>query len=178
VAKRKKATDFKEMGMRISASLMGNPKERLRRRLLMKKLLPSIMLKRTATGYRPWGGRGIGHSMPFGEKMVASFFPEAFHDFCVATGKSSKKDKVAHLYYLDFAWPDIKLDVELDGPYHWRESQRQKDAKRDEWLLAHGWTVFRISEASMTQDPTLERDNIRSTISRLRDIQATQFKDA
>lgn len=45
---------------------------------------------------------------------------------------------------LDFAWPEVRLNIEIDGGEHDLPSRRLKDAERDERLMRAGWTVFRI----------------------------------
>lgn len=49
-------------------------------------------------------------------------------------------------YFLDFAFIDLKLDVEVDGKFHYTQEQNIKhDKKRNEYLINKGWKVFRIS---------------------------------
>ena len=50
-------------------------------------------------------------------------------------------------YVLDFAFINIKLDVELDGRCHFNhgEERIQSDYKRDEYLINNGWNIYRIS---------------------------------
>ena len=50
-------------------------------------------------------------------------------------------------YVLDFAFINIKLDVELDGRCHFNNgvNRIQSDYKRDEYLLNNGWNIYRIS---------------------------------
>jgi very-short-patch-repair endonuclease len=44
-------------------------------------------------------------------------------------------------FFIDFACPYLRLGVELDGKqYH----NAEKDKKRDEWMAAQGWQVFRV----------------------------------
>ena len=46
-------------------------------------------------------------------------------------------------FFVDFANPRAKVAIECDGEaYH---QDKEKDAKRDATLRAHGWTVYRIS---------------------------------
>ncbi len=48
-------------------------------------------------------------------------------------------------YWIDFAFPDIKLAVECDGErWHSTKEQISKDKKRDKRLLDQGWIVFRF----------------------------------
>lgn len=48
------------------------------------------------------------------------------------------------LYIVDFYCDEVKLVLELDGGYHLEKGQKEKDAVRDEYLKAEGFTVLRI----------------------------------
>lgn len=49
-------------------------------------------------------------------------------------------------YFLDFAFLDYKIDVEIDGVQHIRnESNINHDKIRDKFLTDEGWSVYRIS---------------------------------
>lgn len=49
-------------------------------------------------------------------------------------------------YFLDFAFVDLKLDIEVDGKFHYTQEQNIKhDKKRNDYLINKGWKVFRIS---------------------------------
>ncbi len=47
-------------------------------------------------------------------------------------------------YFLDFYFPDIKLNLEIDGKQHLRKERRESDLIRDELLTKNGYHVFRI----------------------------------
>lgn len=49
------------------------------------------------------------------------------------------------LYYADIAIPSLKLIIEVDGGYHSTETQRIKDAKRDEDFKSIGYTTLRYT---------------------------------
>jgi very-short-patch-repair endonuclease len=51
-------------------------------------------------------------------------------------------------YTLDFAWPKLKIALEADGYVHRMKPQIARDRKRDAWLRANGWLVFRVSVES------------------------------
>ena len=56
-------------------------------------------------------------------------------------------------YFLDFAFLELKLDVELDGSQHFRnEKNMEFDRKRDEFMESNGWTVYRIAWMEITKD--------------------------
>ena len=56
------------------------------------------------------------------------------------------------IYRLDFAFPDIKLDVEIDGGTHEQEKVKQIDKRRDEYMQSQGWTVLRLSAKALKKD--------------------------
>lgn len=58
-------------------------------------------------------------------------------------------------YFLDFAFLELKLDVEIDGQQHNRTIEAiEHDKIRDEFLKQNGWIVFRIEWMKMKQDIT------------------------
>jgi very-short-patch-repair endonuclease len=53
-------------------------------------------------------------------------------------------------FRLDFALPDIKLAIELDGSHHRDPNQRVRDRRRDAELERNGWTVVRLEWEDVT----------------------------
>lgn len=49
-------------------------------------------------------------------------------------------------FRLDFAWPLIKVALEVDGWHHRSPEGSAHDAERDSWLRSEGWIVFRIDD--------------------------------
>ncbi len=57
-------------------------------------------------------------------------------------------------YLADAAFPDINLDVEVDGWWHYHNEQvQERDRIRDKTLRANGWTVLRISGSYVYNHP-------------------------
>jgi hypothetical protein len=55
---------------------------------------------------------------------------------------------------LDAAWPEARVDVELDGAaFHGSRAARERDLRRDTALAALGWVVLRFSYTRLTTDP-------------------------
>ena len=56
-------------------------------------------------------------------------------------------ENMTSAYSLDFAFINIKLDVELDGRCHFKNGNERinTDIKRDNYLLNSGWNIYRIS---------------------------------
>jgi very-short-patch-repair endonuclease len=55
-------------------------------------------------------------------------------------------------YRYDIAFPDIKLDVEIDGTRHNLPEVKKRDIKRDKFSKEQGWTVLRFPTARIIQD--------------------------
>jgi len=54
---------------------------------------------------------------------------------------------MGHHYSIDFAMPDIKLGIEVDGAlFHSTEEQIHSDQQRDEKLAQLGWTILRFTD--------------------------------
>jgi very-short-patch-repair endonuclease len=47
-------------------------------------------------------------------------------------------------YYVDFAFPDIRLAVEADGAAYHSEERKERDRRRDGFLRSRGWAVMRF----------------------------------
>lgn len=59
-----------------------------------------------------------------------------------------------HLYYLDIAFPGVRLVLEIDGRLH--EDDRavfENDRRRQNALVLEGWTVLRFTWRMLEEDP-------------------------
>lgn len=54
---------------------------------------------------------------------------------------------------MDFAHPERKINVEIDGPEHRYSVRAREDARRDDLFRERGWTVVRISNEDVDADP-------------------------
>lgn len=48
-------------------------------------------------------------------------------------------------YFIDFAFVDLKVAVEIDGSQHLNKDRKDSDLKKDELLKSLGWRVLRIT---------------------------------
>lgn len=55
-------------------------------------------------------------------------------------------------YFIDFAFTDLKIAIEIDGSQHLEEDRKLKDIKKDEVLQNNGWKVIRIAENVIKTD--------------------------
>lgn len=66
------------------------------------------------------------------------------------------KEAMGRMWRMDFAWPDVKLAVEVDGGIwvqgrHNRGSGYEKDAAKSNAAVALGWRVLHVTK-SMIED--------------------------
>ncbi len=55
-------------------------------------------------------------------------------------------------FKLDFAFfspKGLKIDVEIDGPFHRTPEGTNRDRRRDEYMKTNGWKVIRITDISL-----------------------------
>jgi very-short-patch-repair endonuclease len=69
-------------------------------------------------------------------------------------------------YVLDFAWPDLKIAVEVDGfRYHANPTSYEKDRHRDNALGELGWIVIRVTPKEFETRPDAFIANLLARIS-------------
>lgn len=55
-------------------------------------------------------------------------------------------------YFIDYAFVNEKLAVEIDGSQHLEEDRKNRDEKKDALLISKGWRVLRIAAIEVTHD--------------------------
>jgi len=66
---------------------------------------------------------------------------------------------------LDFAWPDLKVNVEADSRlWHSSPSDRRRDAARDARLEAAGWIVVRVTWLELAEEPEMVAERIHRAL--------------
>jgi hypothetical protein len=89
-------------------------------------------------------GKGFGGAYAYqggdtGAAYARILCPAGFmRTFFVAHGSDGKREK----YELDFAHSRLKINIELDGPFH--VGAPDEDMTRDAFLRSAGWIVIRI----------------------------------
>jgi very-short-patch-repair endonuclease/uncharacterized C2H2 Zn-finger protein len=106
----------------------------------IKKKVSESMIKAHKEG-RAWN---IGKSRWNNEKS----YPEKFFSIVINNefiNKNYITEYPIGVYSLDFAWPDLKKGIEIDGEQHERyEDYKQRDLKKDEFCNKNGWSILRI----------------------------------
>ena len=63
------------------------------------------------------------------------------NEFGLEKDKDYKMEFPFHKFSLDFAWPDKKLCIEIDGEQHEKfQEQKQRDIEKEQLLKEEGWT--------------------------------------
>ncbi|MBL8474408.1 MAG: DUF559 domain-containing protein [Rhodocyclaceae bacterium] len=70
-----------------------------------------------------------------------------FHRRLVALGvpeweRNHRIDR-SRRYEADFAWPDRKIAVEIDGQAHCIRTNMARDRRKDQWVRSIGWVLLR-----------------------------------
>ena len=78
-------------------------------------------------------------------------YPEKLFSIFLEKYKYTKSYKIIREYslfpyFIDFAFVDQKLAIEIDGSQHLLPDRKLKDLKKDSFLLSKGWKVIRITE--------------------------------
>lgn len=88
-------------------------------------------------------------------------WPEKFfEEGCMKYGLDTKYEIIKEFcvfpYYIDFAFTDIKIAVEIDGSQHNLKDRKERDIKKDNLLNAHGWRVYRIEAKLLYDNESIE----------------------
>ena len=87
---------------------------------------------------------------PFGEVWMS---PIEFklYEAMRQEGLSPTPQHRIEAYFVDFAFPDIKLAIEADGLAFHTGDRRERDRNRDRFLARRGWTVKRFHGTTIHQ---------------------------
>jgi very-short-patch-repair endonuclease len=83
-------------------------------------------------------------------------------------------------FRVDFYWPELRLIVETDGlRYHRTPAQQAKDRRRDQRLVAAGFTVLRFTHAQVALEPSAVVATLRAVADQVSsDFPAIEAKSA
>lgn len=75
-----------------------------------------------------------------------------------------------HRFFLDFAWPDKRLCIEIDGNQHLMPERKAKDEMKDEMLRNEGWKVLRIKWGFITKHKQETKEYIDNFLKETGDV--------
>jgi very-short-patch-repair endonuclease len=55
-------------------------------------------------------------------------------------------------YFIDFAFEDEKLAIEIDGSQHENEDRKESDNVKDNLLISEGWNILRFSASKVNKN--------------------------
>ena len=67
-------------------------------------------------------------------------------------------------YFIDFAFVDLKIAIEIDGSQHLKKERHERDILKDELLNDNGWKVIRFSENIVKTDWNLMKQTLDSVL--------------
>jgi very-short-patch-repair endonuclease len=79
-------------------------------------------------------------------------YPEKLFQQLIEKNELTKKYDIVREYsffpyFVDFAFINIKLAIEIDGSQHWKvQSKIDRDKAKEQLLIASNWKVYRIPE--------------------------------
>jgi very-short-patch-repair endonuclease len=66
-------------------------------------------------------------------------------------------------FFIDFAFVNEKVAIEIDGSQHLLEERKEKDNEKDDLLLKNGWSVVRITDKEV-------KTNLNGVMEKISDI--------
>lgn len=87
-----------------------------------------------------------------------------------------KTEKPFYRYFLDFAWPEKRLCIEIDGELHRYEKQQENDNKKDELLKQDGWKELRLKWAYIIKNKQESIELIKTFLNESGDITVPLYK--
>lgn len=70
------------------------------------------------------------------------------------------RERCVFPFYIDFAFENEKVAIEIDGSQHNLIERKEKDKKKDKLLIKNGWRIYRVSASQIQR----ELDNVMEKI--------------
>lgn len=133
-------------GLAVSKTTKGKPGKSPSKETRIKV---SLKMKKAHLEGRAWNiGKSRWNNQPsYPEKFFMIVIENEFID------KNYVREYSLGIYSLDFAWPNKKLCIEIDGEQHKRfQNIIERDKRKDKIILNSGWKVLRIEWKEMYKD--------------------------
>lgn len=107
-----------------------------------------------------------------GDSYPEKYFKEVFNNACM----EYEQNYYSNSYFLDFAWPDIKIYIEIDGEQHYLDNRIvEHDKERTEKLHNAGWRLLtRIRWSNFQKLEQTEKENLVFRLLQIIKIQKLQ----
>jgi very-short-patch-repair endonuclease len=98
----------------------------------------------------------------FAQLLRRARLPEPVPQYAISDGHRT--------IHVDFAYPDARLAIELDGDaYHWGERADRQDKSRDRLLARCQWRIQRFSAGDVEKRPTMVVSDVAGALGLSRD---------
>lgn len=102
-------------------------------------------------------------------------FLEKVYGLCLDKKYSIVREYSVFPYFIDFAFVNEKVAVEIDGSQHLLPERKERDDKKDELLKEDGWFILRVSENEVKTNINSVFDTIISIINDRPKIQSMKL---
>jgi len=102
-------------------------------------------------------------------------FLEKIYELCLDKKYSIVREYSVFPYFIDFAFVNEKVAVEIDGSQHLLPERKERDDKKDELLKEDGWFILRVSENEVKTNINSVFDTINSIINDRPKIQSMKL---
>lgn len=112
--------------------------------------------------------KGWAHRNKFARSYAENYVEEILNEMNFFRSKEFEIEHKQHFWFIDFAFLEKKIALEIDGRQHRLPERKASDERKDAWLTANGWTVCRIK----WRKPNKEfRDEIENTLKNLLSVE-------
>jgi len=111
------------------------------------------------------------------KRNLPSYSEKCFENACIKHNLFSifeiEREKCFFPYYVDFAFNNVKVVIEIDGSQHLLEERKLLDIKKEKVIIEQGWRIFRITanEIKFNSDECIQ--NLLNFIGNLKEIKQT-----
>lgn len=132
---------YNKRNLNISKSLLGNILSKKHRKKISKSLTKYLISNPDKVPYR------LNHS------SKRSYFEIIFENALKNNGFIGWVSQYRNsIYQYDFAFPDLKIDVEIDGTTHNLEKVKIIDKRRDIFSKNNGWKILRFTTKDIKEN--------------------------
>lgn len=86
-----------------------------------------------------------------GPSYPEKFFSQVIHN--EFDDKKYVREFQIGVFSIDFAWPDKKKAIEIDGKQHEYPEQKERDLRKEKLLVENGWQLLRIKWIDLFNNP-------------------------
>lgn len=126
--------------------------------------MPGIKEKATNTnkmlGTRPLIRGGNGQEMPVAQRVLLSALGAGWYAEHVVNTKMKRDSGYPTCYKIDIANPIKKIAIEVDGTSHGSTLVKQRDLKKEKFLINLGWVVIRFKNKEIMNNLELVLNKI------------------